>query len=648
MNPKFTIYAALLCGAVMSANAADRLTGTPIGTARCFDYESRCEVACTAANLFDNNYNTYFATVDDSYTWAGLDLGSRHVISRVGWSPRNSATGPQRVVLGVIQGANREDFLDAVPLYIITEQGTTQQMSYADVDCSLGFRYVRYVGPAGSQSHLSELAFYGTPGDGDKSHLYQLTNIPTVSINTVDSQEPYDKETDIVGYATILNNNAVDTEAPLTIRERGNASREFPKKPWRLKFDKKQRVLGAPAKAKKWTLLNNYGDKSLIRNLIAFEIAKRLGMEYVPFGRAVDVVLNGEYKGTYQLCDQVEVNENRVNIEEMTTADIDGDALTGGYLVEVDAYAYSEPEGEWFAAAYGLPVTIKSPDAGGTPEQHSYIKNYMSKLVNTLFDDRKMSDAYEGYRTFFDVESFLKHFMVGELTGNTDTYWSTYMYKRRLDPMLYTGPVWDFDLAFDNDNRTYPSNNIYGFLYSSGRASSAAVMKDLTDRIIKIDTATPDDIRRIWSAARNTNDLTATGLSAYIEKLAGEVKQSQRLNFMRWPIMQTYVHMNPRVPSSYDAEISFIKNYLSARIKKLDPLMHYDAGYTTVAEMPTDSPDWFNIAGQQIHVASGMTFSVYSIDGRLVYTGCDHTPILPEGIYILACGTRRIKLGMRN
>lgn len=624
-----------------TAMGADRLTGTPIGTSRCFNYEQNQEVSCTAANLFDGNYNTYFATVDESYTWAGLDLGSAHIISRVGWAPRTGAQYDGNVVLGVIQGANRADFLDAVPLYIITSQGHQRQMDYADVDCSMGFRYVRYVGPSGSHSYLSELAFYGTPGEGDRERMYQISNIPTVSINTVDAAEPFDKETDIIGYTTILSNRKIDTEASMSIRERGNASRSFPKKPWRIKFDKKQRVLGAPAKAKKWTLVNNYGDKSLIRNLIAFEIASCLGMEYVPFARAVDVVLNGEYKGTYQLCDQIEVGEGRVPIEEMTEADIAGEALTGGYLVEVDAYAYDEPKGEWFCTDYGMPVTIKSPDAGGTAGQREYIRNYMSKLVKRILD-HKFDDPALSYRAMMDVESFLKHFMVGELSGNTDTYWSTYMYKYRGNPLMYTGPVWDFDIAFDNDNRTYPINSLRTFLYDSGKASSAAVMKDLADCIIKYDPATADDMKRIWSVARNNGGLTAQHLCEYIDALAAEIEGSQKLNFMRWPIMQTYVHQNPRVPSNYAAEISFIKKYLQNAIVRLDPKMHYDANYTNVTECELLHTPAVTFSDRCITCED--EYSVYTTHGIRVFTGVGTTPTLPSGIYIVAVGAAHLRV----
>ena len=300
-----TVILASLCLLQCSLMMADeKLTGRPIGTEVSVDYSngSASTTVNTVAMAFDGDLNTCFASYDRSYTWAGLALGKPYVISRVGWSPRNDGLGEGRVVLGVFEGANSEDFMDALPLYIISERGTIGLISHADVTCSKGFRYVRYVGPADARCNIAELEFYGHEGEGDESHLAQLTNLPTVSIHTLNNEIPYDKEHQIVSQLTIISDNGTKLlSEPGTTRERGNASRGFPKKPYRIKFDKKQRVLDAPAKAKKWTLINNYGDKTLMRNLLAFELSKRLGMTYTPYGTAVDVLLNGEYKGCYQL-----------------------------------------------------------------------------------------------------------------------------------------------------------------------------------------------------------------------------------------------------------------------------------------------------------------------------------------------------------
>ena len=151
---RFQLRLVLVCAlalSVVDVSGDEKLTGTVIGTRECVDYSNTSKATTTVntcANAFDGDLNTFFASWDRSYTWAGLDLGSPHVITKVGWSPRNDSQGEGRVALAVFEGANSPDFMDALPLYLIEEKGKIGQLSYADVNCSRGFRYVRYVGPA--------------------------------------------------------------------------------------------------------------------------------------------------------------------------------------------------------------------------------------------------------------------------------------------------------------------------------------------------------------------------------------------------------------------------------------------------------------------------------------------------------------------
>lgn len=594
----------ILCGAV---SADDLLTGKVIGTEVSVDYSTngRTTTVNTCKDAFDGDLNTFFASYDRSYTWAGLDLGSAHVITRVGWSPRNDGQGEGRVVLGVFEGANRADFMDALPLYLITEKGKIGQMSYADVDCSRGFRYVRYVGPSDARCNIAELAFYGHAGVGDDSHLYQITNLPTVSIHTKDGVIPYDKQHQIVSQLTIISDGGTKLlSEPGTTRERGNASRNFDKKPYRIKFDEKQHVLDAPAKAKKWTLINNYGDKTLMRNLLAFELSKLLGMPYTPYGTAVDVLLNGEYKGCYQLCDQVQVHKNRVDITEMTPEDNSGVAVTGGYLVEVDAYAQGEKS--WFWSNSRNPVTIKSPQEDSiTADQRNYIKAYFNKMENDL--DR-----------YLDKNTFLRHFLVGELSGNTDTYWSLFLYKERDDDTMYTGPVWDFDLAFDNDNRTYPVCNKKDYIYRSG-GSCAGTLKEMVDLFVLKNSKSQTLLLDIWDKARHAH-LTEEHLVAYIDQMEAELAASQKLNFMRWPIMNKYVHQNPKTWGSYAAEVENVRRFMKERLVWMDKRL----GYTFVPS-----------GIEEVEVDMNLPYEVFTLSGQAMGQRLEG---LKAGIYIVKQG----------
>lgn len=550
------------------------LQGTVIGTEWSVDYDNNgitTKIVNVKENVFDGDFKTFFASYIRSGTWVGLDLGEKHVIKKVGYSPRLNQKG--RVRLAVIEGANKEDFSDAVPIHLIKQVGVENQMTYAEINCSKGFRYVRYVGPNDARCNLAELAFYGEKGEGDDSQYYQITNLPTVVINTEKAQDIVSKEKEIPSVVYVISEegkNVLATENT-GVRGRGNASWNYPKKPYRLKFDKKQQLLNAPAKAKKWTLINNYGDKTLMRNILAFELSRRVGLAYTPFCYPVDVVLNGEYKGCYQLCDQIEVDENRVNITEMEPEDIALPELSGGYLIEIDAYAKSETS--YFISSSGMPVTIKSPDDDDIVSvQSKYITDFFNAMETAVFST-SFADEESGYRKYLDLDSFLKHFIVGELSGNTDTYWSVYMSKDRDSDKLYTGPVWDFDLAFDNDQRTYPVNTLSDYIYATKGSVASESVRSMVNVIVKEDEAARQRLLELWNSARDEGGINETSLLAYVDEIAELLDESQKLNFYRWNILNEKIQQNPVVYGNYQGEVNAVKTYLKHRLPRMDQLI---------------------------------------------------------------------------
>ena len=572
----------------LSAMADDTLLqGVPIGSSPSVDYSNSSSTTTKnlPADAFDGNPSTFYASYERSYTWVGMDLGTEHIITKVGWSPRNDGLGPGRTRLAVFEGANMPDFSDALPLYLTDEQGTIGTMSYATVNVSKGFRYVRYVGPADARCNIAELQFYGHPGTGDYSTLYRPSTLPVVTVHIENNRDPYDKINELQSVVSIIGNDGTLFRDSAGIRLRGNASLSFPKKPYRIKFRSKHSVLGSPAKAKKWTLINNYGDKTLIRNMVAFEYSRRFKMVYTPFCQPVDVFVNGEYKGCYQLADQLDVRKGRVDIDEMTPRDEAGLALTGGYFFELDGYANKEPEDiRFYSTRYGMGITIKSPDEDSiTDFQKTYIQSYYNMMESLVAADNH-TDPELGWRSMLDEDSFLKHFLIGELTGNTDTYWSCHMYKRRGDDLIYTGPEWDFDIAFDNDYRHYPTCNKSDYVYVS-----AGTYASFVNRIIKQDAGTTLSLKRLWSTARLRDGLTADYICTFIDSLAAHIDDSQRLNFMRWQILSKNVHMNPRNAGSYAGEITFLKNYVRNRMSWMDNKIGLDPALVEVEPTTDDS-----------------------------------------------------------
>lgn len=536
-----------------------KLTGTVIGSKYSVDYNNGNAQSTSVNaknNVFDGKYETFFASYDRSRTWVGLDLGERHIITKVGWSPRKDHQ--KRVELALFEGANKADFSDALPIHIVKEPGKNNTMEYAEVNCSRGFRYVRYVGPNDARCNLAELEFYGYIGEGDDSRLYQLTNLPTVVINTEGAEEITSKENELSSNVYIISEDGTNLLATSEtgVRGRGNASWDFPKKPYRLKFQSKQSPLGAPASAKKWTLISNYGDKSLMRNVLAFEVSRRVGLSYTPFCHPVDVIINGEYRGSYHLCDQVEAASGRVEAKD-------------GYLIEIDAYAYKESS--MFNSNRGIPVTIKHPDEDDiTSAQHNFIRNYFNQMEAAAFASN-YTDQTSGYRKYLDLDSFLKNFIVGEFAGNTDTYWSVYMYKDDSDGKLYTGPIWDYDLAFENDKRTYPINNLTDYIYAQRGSVASESVRSMVTRIVKNDTAAKQRLREIWAEARSEGGLD--DLTDMVDEMEEMLEESQELNFKRWNILDQMVHENYQALGSYSKEVGTVRTYITKRLESLDNLI---------------------------------------------------------------------------
>ena len=569
----------LLVAALGFADDA-KLSGTIIGTELSGDAAGNATTTENTKEMaFDGDFNTYFKAYisDDEWdynrTWVGLDLGEPHVITRIGFASRKMRS--YKLQLAVVEGANEPDFSDAMPIYMIRDDKTPSgHMTYADINVSRGFRYVRFMSGPSAACNFAEIEFYGHPGEGDDSQLFQLTNLPLVVVNTEGMCMMQSKDDKINSTVHIISEGGTkllskkDTEC----KGRGNASWNFPKKPMRLKFEKKQNALpDAPAKCKKWTLINNYGDKSLMRNKIAFHMSRGIGLSYTPYCQFVDLIFNGEYQGCYQLCDQVEVNPGRVEITEMTPDDIEGEALTGGYFIEIDAYA--NQEASWFESLRGIPVTIKSPDDDEiTPEQSAYIKDYFNKFETAVFTYGFTSET-TGYRKYLNLDSFLQYFIVGELDGNTDYFWSIYMSKERGEEKFVVGPVWDVDLGFDNDYRTYPIANKTDFIYRSGGSVASSAVKRLVDRILVSDTKARERLKYLWSDARVNRHYNPTYYCKLVDRYAEQLAQSQELNFKRWNILGKYVHMNPAVSGSYEGEVQRVKDYLNERFAQLDRII---------------------------------------------------------------------------
>jgi hypothetical protein len=379
-------------------------------------------------------------------------------------------------------------------------------------------------------------------------------------INTENARPIVSKDNYLNATVTVKSSVATEevTNLVTEIKGRGNSTWGMAKKPYRLKLDKKANLFGLPAKAKNWVLLANYADKTLIRNAVAFKIGEITGLEFTPSAKFIDLYINGGFLGNYMLTDQIEVNEKRVNVEEQETTDIREPEVTGGYLLEIDGFAASEPE--WFTSSKGLKITVKYPkDDEIVAEQRTYIRDYINTFESKLFGGN-FKDSETGYRSMVDTVSLINWYIACELTGNSDSFWSIYIYKRRNDNKLYFGPLWDFDIAFNNDNRL--GDAVRKLMREHAHHPRTWIERFWEDEWFR------KAVERSWKALVDDNLLEQ--LTAYIDETAALLDASQAKNFQRWNILNTQVYLETNLYATYQRGIDYLKLYLSERIDFLN------------------------------------------------------------------------------
>ena len=237
------------------------------------------------------------------------------------------------------------------------------------------------------------------------------------------------------------------------MRGRGNSTWLADKKPYKIKFEKKQDLLNSGFN-KHYVLLANAYDRSFIKNRLTSYIAEKMGMEYVCDGVNVDLYVDEEYLGNYLLCEQVRIGEGRIELDELKDADT-APEIYGGYLLSFSPWAEDEEE-NIFVTSRGVsfyndtPGFVGEDKDAGTTRQKEYIRDYIQRCEDAIFEQ---SDVY--YGDLLDMISTADYWLIQEFSENSDGFKtpSTYCYTKRFETdgsegKLYLGPLWDFDRAF--------------------------------------------------------------------------------------------------------------------------------------------------------------------------------------------------------
>ena len=411
----------------------------------------------------------------------------------------------------------------------------------------------RIYGSSGTKTGLTFISVGVT--FNNSSFVPATINLPIIRIETENHAPIVSKEEYINAQFKIEANTADPAwnfEAPTQIRGRGNSTWYLhPKKPYKIKLLTKTSLMGMPAD-KEWVLLANYSDKTLLRNTIAMELSNRFGLPYAPRSRAVEVFLNGEYEGAYQLMENIKISTSRVNIPKLTSADIAADAVTGGYLLEID----QRRDGTIiYDTAHGLPIVVQDPDPI-TPEQWTYISSYLQQTEDTIYSEN-FADPSTGYEQFINSQTFIDWYLVNEIFKNQDAkfFSSIWMYKER-GGKLSLGPVWDFDLGAGNVDYDV-TDDPTGWWVREGPWMS---------RLFE-DPAFEARVQARWQELKAGQIDT---IIKFIDQNAAALDQSQKNNFQRWPILGVYVWPNPVITGSYEGEVNQLKQWLTTRIQWMD------------------------------------------------------------------------------
>ena len=440
----------------------------------------------------------------------------------------------------------------------------------------------------------------------------QLTDVPTLyltipDVTDLDKDLVKNRQTGEALYHkasidVVDKNNTLEefSDDKLDIKVRGNSTADPSKRAYRLKFgkDEKDKVTGELIKTHKhdlmgggyakrnWALLANCFDHSLIRNALTCELGKIIGMPFNPGYCFVDLVINGDYRGTYQVTDHPEVGSHRIDIDEDKDWYIEfqgrSDMLDEPYLNITDLPMFSIKNPDYTDAADAdklAALKVKMED---------WVKQWKSGFS---YDASITQSDTKGWRAYNDEDQLLKWFLETEITADYDGYMTIKAY-RATDGKLFWGPVWDKDLAWDNYGdytktlgaALENASSIRYYVYNPGNGT--AILSD------------PRFVKRVYETY---NKLVEDGLEQklldIVDQLHLRVNQTQQLNFEKWGITTVYGGLEKYHEwTDYAQYPEQLKTFITARLAFLKEKFKeiYDDVCTVKEATYTPTNQWYS------------------------------------------------------
>lgn len=384
---------------------------------------------------------------------------------------------------------------------------------------------------------------------------HESTGLPVVSIVTETGKDVTSK-TEYIGCTITL----LDTEKGehfaneiAKIRGRGNSTWErFDKKPYKIKFETKQDFFDN-GKAKTWVLLADYRDYSLIRNMLAYEVGEEMSeLGATPDCQSVEVYLNGKYHGVYLLCEQIEVNDHRVEASEDLTSS------EPSFLVEMDGWTDDVQVYVPDQLNSGRRYSVKFPDSEDiTQEQKQYIESYLKACMNAI-----QGNDYSLVTDLIDVKSFAQAYIVFELFKNPDTNYSSLYFYKDIDGKLICGPLWDFDMSVGNVS--HKGNGVFESTETLWSKAECPWFKALLshDEFVKL---VGEELTEYAPIIRAT-------IKKEIEYALAH-SDAYKKNFEKWDILGKQTWSNPSYLvkiTTWEEHIEYVENYLEESLKYLE------------------------------------------------------------------------------
>ncbi len=423
-----------------------------------------------------------------------------------------------------------------------------------------------------------------------KGQTLTSSNLPILKVNTKGKaivNEPKilaDMQLIYNGIGKINNVTDKPTEylGKTGIEFRGSTSQQlFPKKPYGFELwvdstekSRKVALLGMPEEAD-WVLNATYNDKTLMRDVLSYDLANRMG-RYATRSRYVEVMVNDKYEGLYILMEKVKRDKNRVDISSLKVTDNTGDDVTGGYLLKIDKTEGSKSK-LWNTTlsingvSYTVPIQIEYPKITDiTDAQFTYIKNYVTEFETSLKSSDYLTPKAR-WRGMIDIDSFVDYFLITEFTKNVDGYrLSTYFYKDKDSKggKLKMGPAWDYNLAFGNADYLdgYKST---GWQYKVNDlaipAKDTYFLSPTWWERLSADSTFRYKAAKRWEVLRKTA-LNPDRINTWMDSTATVLQEARIRNNNRWTgVLGVKIWPNYYVGATYENETAWMKDWIRQR-----------------------------------------------------------------------------------